>query len=102
MGRAEVPMKLTIHRGTKEIGGSCVELRAEDTRIILDVGMPLVKPDGQEFNIRDYDGLSGQELYDKGVLPAVQGLYNWQTPTVDAVLISHVALRSIATFTSTA
>jgi len=85
-------MELTIHRGTKEIGGSCVELRADDTRIILDVGMPLVNPDGSQFDIRDYEGLSGRELLEKEVLPAVEGLYDWQTPTVDAVLISHAHL----------
>jgi len=32
-------MKLTIHRGTHEIGGSFVQLRAGDSRIILDVGI---------------------------------------------------------------
>ena len=80
---------LTIHRGSKEIGGTCVELRADGTRIVLDVGMPLVKPDGTEFNIRDYDGLSGEELLDRSVLPPVEGLYDWQAPAVDAVLISH-------------
>jgi ribonuclease J len=28
-------MKFKIHRGTKEIGGSCVEVRTESTRILL-------------------------------------------------------------------
>ena len=82
-------MKFTIHRGTKEIGGSCVELRAGGSRIILDIGMPLMKPGGLEFDIRDYDGVSGEKLCAEGVLPAVDGLYQWQTPTVDAILISH-------------
>ncbi len=35
-------MDLTIHRGTHEIGGSCVELATENTRILIDVGLPLV------------------------------------------------------------
>ncbi|MFZ2655877.1 MAG: MBL fold metallo-hydrolase [Victivallales bacterium] len=34
-------MILTIHRGSKEIGGSCVELRAGSTRILIDLGSPL-------------------------------------------------------------
>ena len=34
-------MKLTIHRGTHQIGGSIVEVSTANTRIILDVGMPL-------------------------------------------------------------
>ena len=79
----------TIHRGTHEIGGTCIELSSGNTRIILDIGMPLVNPDGTEFRIKDYDGLSGAELRDRKVLPCVEGLYDWETPTVDAVLISH-------------
>jgi ribonuclease J len=34
-------MKLTIHRGTHEIGGTVVELFTDDTRILLDIGLPL-------------------------------------------------------------
>ena len=33
------PMNLTIHRGTHEIGGSCVEVESGKTRILLDFGM---------------------------------------------------------------
>lgn len=82
-------MKIFVHRGSQEIGGTCIELCTGDTRIILDVGMPLVKPDGTEFDIRDFDGLTGDELVDESVLPAVEGLYAWQEPSVDAVVISH-------------
>lgn len=82
-------MNIAIHRGSHEIGGTCIELRAGDTRIILDVGMPLVKPDGTEFDMRDYDELTGEQLVDKSVLPKVSGLYEWEQPSVDAVLVSH-------------
>jgi ribonuclease J len=82
-------MEVAIHRGSHEIGGTCIELCAGDTRVILDIGMPLVKADGSEFDIRDYDGLTGEGLVDESVLPAVDGLYAWQKPSVDAVLISH-------------
>ena len=34
-------MTLTIHRGTHEIGGSCVELRTDKAKILIDLGMPL-------------------------------------------------------------
>jgi ribonuclease J len=34
-------MKLTIHRGTHEIGGTVVELFTDNTRILLDIGLPL-------------------------------------------------------------
>jgi len=34
-------MRLCIHRGTHEIGGTCIEIEAHGKRIILDVGLPL-------------------------------------------------------------
>jgi len=34
-------MQLLIHRGTQEIGGSCVELKTDKTRLLIDFGQPL-------------------------------------------------------------
>ena len=34
-------MALTIHRGTHEIGGSCVEICTDKAKILIDLGMPL-------------------------------------------------------------
>ena len=34
-------MKVCIHRGSRQIGGSCVELRSQGHRLLLDIGMPL-------------------------------------------------------------
>ena len=34
-------MTLTIHRGTNEIGGSCVEIATESSRVLIDIGLPL-------------------------------------------------------------
>ena len=34
-------MKITIHRGSKEIGGNCVEIRSESAKILIDLGLPL-------------------------------------------------------------
>ena len=34
-------MTITIHRGTHEIGGSCVEIRTRQAKILLDLGLPL-------------------------------------------------------------
>ena len=34
-------MRACIHRGTQEIGGTCIELEAQGKRIALDVGLPL-------------------------------------------------------------
>ena len=84
-------MKLTIHRGTHEIGGSCIELEANNTRIVLDIGMPLVDERGEQFNFRPYKKLSGPELIEKKILPNVLGLYGFDKThkPPDALLISH-------------
>ena len=34
-------MRVCIHRGTKEIGGTCVEIESGQVRIVLDIGLPL-------------------------------------------------------------
>ncbi len=84
-------MKLTIHRGTHEVGGSCAELSSDsgETRIVLDVGMPLVARDRTPFEWRSYKDLTQEQLMGKGILPSVDGLYAVQQPSVAAVLLSH-------------
>lgn len=34
-------MLVTIHRGSHEIGGTCVEVVSDGTRIVIDIGKPL-------------------------------------------------------------
>ena len=34
-------MQVRIHRGTHEIGGTCIELAAQGSRLLLDLGLPL-------------------------------------------------------------
>ena len=34
-------MNIIIHRGTKEVGGSCVEINCKDSCILVDFGLPL-------------------------------------------------------------
>ena len=38
-------MRLRIHRGTQEIGGTFIEAEAQGKRLVLDVGLPLDAPD---------------------------------------------------------
>ncbi len=64
-------MKVRIHRGTNEVGGSCIEVEARGERIVLDLGRPL-------WAGRDEDV----------PLPAVPGLAA-HDPTLRAVVISH-------------
>lgn len=79
-------MQITIHRGTHQIGGTCIEVRAGDDRVMLDLGLPL-PVDGDEPSI---DGKSVAELVAEGVLPRIAGLYDDDAPSVRAVLMSHV------------
>ncbi len=86
-------MKIIIHRGTKEIGGSCVEVATATTRVIVDLGMPLVSPWNKKEKLESA-GLSrktSKELFDLGVLPPAKGLYSMDTewPSVDAIILSH-------------
>jgi ribonuclease J len=80
-------MLLTIHRGTRQIGGSCVELDSGE-RILLDVGMPLTQPDGSNWPCGTMARPS-EELRTKGVLPDIDGLYAGSTPKFSALVLSH-------------
>jgi len=80
-------MNFQIHRGTKEIGGSCLEVWTKSTRIVVDFGMPLVNPDKTQFNSREINKFSPSVLIEKGVLPSIQSLYNNATNT--SLILSH-------------
>jgi ribonuclease J len=38
-------VKVCIHRGTQEVGGTCIEIESQGKRIVFDVGLPLEAPD---------------------------------------------------------
>jgi ribonuclease J len=82
-------MHFKIHRGTKEIGGSFVEVWTENTRILLDFGMPLVEKDGTAFDFNKYKNFNVNELIALRVLPDVEGLYYNTSKLIDGVIISH-------------
>ena len=82
-------MKFKIHRGAKEIGGSCVEVWTENTRILLDFGMPLVDEKGDDFNFYPYKDLTQQELIHEGILHNIEGLYPDSDKLIDGIVISH-------------
>ncbi|MFH0847142.1 MAG: MBL fold metallo-hydrolase [Chloroflexota bacterium] len=80
-------MQITIYRGTREIGGTLIEIKTKATRVLIDAGYPLF------LNNEPIDDgiakLSYSELLALGVLPKIVGLYAWDKPDFDAVLISH-------------
>ena len=65
-------MRIRIHRGTQQIGGTCIELEARGQRIVLDLGLPL-----------DARSVADVEL------PEVEGLLARLDDTLLAILISH-------------
>lgn len=80
-------MKITIFRGTKEIGGTLIELKTKAARILIDAGYPLFLNDQP---IDDQIAkLPPARLMELGVLPMIKGLYAWDEAGFDAVVISH-------------
>lgn len=65
-------MRVRIHRGAREIGGTCVELEAADERIVLDLGLPL-------------DAASSEDA----VLPTIPGLGTPKDGSLLGVVLSH-------------
>jgi len=80
-------MQITIYRGTKEIGGTLIEVKTAATRILIDAGYPLFL-DNEPIDDK-IAKLPHTELLRLGVLPTIEGLYIWDESSFDAVLISH-------------
>jgi ribonuclease J len=51
-------VQVRIHRGTREIGGTCVELESAGQRILLDLGLPLNAADLASSPLPEVDGLA--------------------------------------------
>lgn len=85
-----LPMRAIIHRGSKEIGGTFLELQSGTGRILLDAGYPLFlnnEPIDDSVALQDPDVLLGL-----GVLPDIKGLYLWDSSKFNGVVISHAHL----------
>lgn len=80
-------MDIIIYRGTKEIGGTLIEVCTSSTRILIDAGYPLFL--NNEPIEDDIAKRSFSELLELGVLPNIKGLYVWDQRGFDAVIISH-------------
>jgi ribonuclease J len=85
-------MELTVHRGTREIGGSCVEVRSGTTRLILDVGLPLVDANRNPFDSVKALRSPRDELIATGTIPPVPGLFAGDAEPPDAILLTHAHL----------
>jgi len=88
-------MKLTIHRGTKEIGGSCVELMTANTRLVLDLGLPLVDANREPFDSRAALAKPVDVLKAEKVIPQIAGLFDTDHSAPNAILLSHAHLDHV-------
>jgi ribonuclease J len=61
-------MKVRIHRGAHEIGGSCIEVLAQGKRLVLDVGRPITAGRDEVVPLPAAEGLSGSDPSLLGVL----------------------------------
>ncbi len=84
-------MKLTIHRGAAEVGGNCIEVESNGTRLILDIGMPLFGKDRLPIDSMKLKRLTKHELNELGYLPRVKGLFDGDEKP-NAILLSHAHL----------
>lgn len=82
-------MVLTIHRGSKEIGGTCIELQSDNSRILIDFGLPLVDENRERLDSRELINQTKEDLLEKKLLLYIKGLYDNELPLIDAVLLSH-------------
>ncbi|MFA5280635.1 MAG: MBL fold metallo-hydrolase [Smithellaceae bacterium] len=71
-------MNIIIHRGTKEVGGSCVEITCQDSCILIDFGIPL----GFDFD-EDINSVLPEPLYSN----IING-----NKKIDALVLSHAHL----------
>ncbi len=84
-------MRYTIHRGGHEIGGMCIEVAAGDgTRVLLDLGMPLIAPGGGDFPWGTPQR-PALELIAEGILTFVPGVFPHDpaAPGVAAIVLTH-------------
>lgn len=82
-------MNLIIHRGAREIGGSCVEFAIDKCRILVDFGIPLVNDKREPFASKTLASKTPRDLKKLNILPDIKGLYRDEEKGIDAILISH-------------
>jgi ribonuclease J len=64
-------MRLCIHRGSRQIGGNCVEVESQGQRLLIDFGLPLDTDKNPTQYLPEISGLDGND------------------PTLFGILISH-------------
>ena len=93
-------MRVCIHRGTKEIGGTCVEIESRGTRIVVDVGLPLDVATPDEMPLPPICGLATPDVSLLGVVISHPHLDHYglayQLPDQNLFLIGKAAQSILA------
>jgi len=85
-------LRITVHRGAREIGGNCVEVHHGGSSILLDLGMPLFDKNRKQLDTRALSRLSVRDLASQGILPRIAGVFSHEpagAPGVLGVFLSH-------------
>jgi ribonuclease J len=100
-------MKVCIHRGTQEVGGTCIEIESRGKRIVLDVGLPL----DAENSIKSLPKVKGFREPDESLLAVVishphqdhYGLAQYLHPDIQVIMgaAAERILKAAALFTPT-
>lgn len=61
-------MRVCIHRGSKQIGGSCVEIESQGQRLLIDFGLPLDAEENHGQYVPSIVGLDGSDSSLLGIL----------------------------------
>lgn len=89
-------MRLCIHRGSKQIGGSCVELEQDGHRILIDLGQPL-DVEFEDAALPPIDGLDTNEAGLLGVVLSHGHRDHWGLlPKLEKPLDVYVGRRTLS------
>ena len=58
---AQPGLRVCIHRGAHQIGGTCIELESQGKRLVLDVGVPLDANDPKNVEMPNVPGLQSDD-----------------------------------------
>jgi ribonuclease J len=99
-------VKVCTHRGTQEIGGTCIEIESQGKRLVLDVGLPLDSQESAELLPRVKNFREADESLLAVVLshshPDHHGLARYLRPATQMIMgaATERILRASALFTS--
>ncbi len=86
-------MKITIYRASSESSGSLIEICSRQARILFDMGHPLLKNGIPLQNFSEFNpDILVVEKSESDTLPPIEGLFHWDKPAFDAVILARVDL----------